>query len=66
MSSASRGAEVMRVRAVGGNEPGERQREVGRVLATLPEDWERALAVVAHPNDLEYGRSACSTESASN
>jgi LmbE family N-acetylglucosaminyl deacetylase len=24
-------------------------------LALLPEDWERALAVVAHPDDLEYG-----------
>lgn len=25
------------------------------VLAPLPEDWERAIAVVAHPDDLEYG-----------
>ena len=24
-------------------------------LQPLPEDWERALAVVAHPDDLEYG-----------
>jgi len=24
-------------------------------LAILPEDWDRALAVVAHPDDLEYG-----------
>ncbi|MGE3537117.1 MAG: PIG-L deacetylase family protein [Candidatus Tectimicrobiota bacterium] len=24
-------------------------------LKMLPEDWERALAVVAHPDDLEYG-----------
>jgi LmbE family N-acetylglucosaminyl deacetylase len=24
-------------------------------LAPFPEDWERALAVVAHPDDLEYG-----------
>lgn len=24
-------------------------------LVVLPEDWERALAVVAHPDDLEYG-----------
>ncbi len=24
-------------------------------LAPLPEDWHRALAVVAHPDDLEYG-----------
>src|SRR5919108_5564924 len=24
-------------------------------LAILPEDWQRALAVVAHPDDLEYG-----------
>src|SRR6185295_14325453 len=24
-------------------------------LAALPEDWNRALAVVAHPDDMEYG-----------
>ena len=24
-------------------------------LVPVPEDWERALAVVAHPNDMEYG-----------
>jgi LmbE family N-acetylglucosaminyl deacetylase len=24
-------------------------------LEPLPEDWERALAIVAHPDDLEYG-----------
>ena len=24
-------------------------------LSALPEDWDRALAVVAHPDDLEYG-----------
>src|SRR5437762_11211169 len=24
-------------------------------LARMPEDWSRALAVVAHPDDLEYG-----------
>jgi hypothetical protein len=24
-------------------------------LEPLPEDWQRALAVVAHPDDLEYG-----------
>lgn len=27
-------------------------------LAPMPEDWQRALAVVAHPDDLEYGCSA--------
>lgn len=27
-------------------------------LESLPEDWDRALAVVAHPDDLEYGASA--------
>ncbi len=27
-------------------------------LAELPEDWERALAVMAHPDDLEYGGAA--------
>jgi LmbE family N-acetylglucosaminyl deacetylase len=26
-----------------------------QLLQPLPEDWERALAVVAHPDDLEYG-----------
>jgi LmbE family N-acetylglucosaminyl deacetylase len=26
-----------------------------KTLAPLPEDWHRALAVVAHPDDLEYG-----------
>ena len=24
-------------------------------LDTRPEDWERAMAVVTHPDDLEYG-----------
>jgi LmbE family N-acetylglucosaminyl deacetylase len=27
-------------------------------LAAVPEDWERALAIVAHPDDLEYGASS--------
>ena len=27
-------------------------------LSPLPDDWERALAVVAHPDDLEYNSSA--------
>src|SRR5688572_12762254 len=27
-------------------------------LEPLPEDWDRALAVVAHPDDLEYGGAA--------
>ena len=27
-------------------------------LPVLPEDWERCLAVVAHPDDIEYGSSA--------
>ena len=26
-------------------------------LTPMPEDWSRALAVVAHPDDLEYGAS---------
>ncbi|HEY8527781.1 MAG TPA: PIG-L deacetylase family protein [Acidimicrobiales bacterium] len=30
----------------------------GDRLEPLPEDWDRALAVVAHPDDLEYGGSA--------
>src|SRR6187397_134591 len=25
------------------------------VLPTVPEDWDTALAVVAHPDDIEYG-----------
>ena len=27
-------------------------------LEPVPEDWSRALAVVAHPDDLEYGAAA--------
>ena len=29
--------------------------ETSELLRPLPENWERALAVVAHPDDLEYG-----------
>lgn len=29
----------------------------GAPVAALPEDWHKALAVVAHPDDLEYGAS---------
>lgn len=29
-----------------------------RQLSPMPSDWQRALAVVAHPDDLEYGASA--------
>ncbi len=32
--------------------------QAGPTLDRLPEDWDRALAVVAHPDDLEYGASA--------
>jgi LmbE family N-acetylglucosaminyl deacetylase len=32
--------------------------EVDAPLEPFPEDWERALAVVAHPDDLEYGGAA--------
>ncbi|WP_052867649.1 PIG-L deacetylase family protein [Streptomyces niger] len=31
-------------------------------LAPLPDDWERALAIVAHPDDLEYGAAAAVAE----
>ncbi|MET7638959.1 PIG-L deacetylase family protein [Streptomyces sp. NPDC005438] len=31
-------------------------------LARMPEDWRRALAVVAHPDDLEYGGAAAVAE----
>ncbi|HWI02212.1 MAG TPA: PIG-L family deacetylase, partial [Acidimicrobiales bacterium] len=27
-------------------------------LERFPEDWERALAIVAHPDDMEYGAAA--------
>ena len=30
----------------------------GKVIETLPEDWGSALAIVAHPDDLEYGASS--------
>jgi Uncharacterized proteins, LmbE homologs len=29
-----------------------------QTYAPFPADWERALAVVAHPDDLEYGAAA--------
>ncbi len=32
--------------------------EVMEPLEPLPEDWHRALAVVAHPDDMEYGASS--------
>ncbi|MEU3450873.1 PIG-L deacetylase family protein [Streptomyces thermolilacinus] len=38
------------------NEPTDRQPAAR--LRPMPEDWRRALAVVAHPDDLEYGCSA--------
>ena len=45
---------------VSGTDPDRRQdpEQAGPSLDTLPEDWDRALAVVAHPDDLEYGASA--------
>ncbi|MCT2593895.1 PIG-L family deacetylase [Streptomyces sp. N2-109] len=33
-----------------------------RQLEPMPEDWQRALAVVAHPDDLEYGAAAAVAE----
>src|SRR5215468_11833336 len=30
----------------------------GDMMEPMPEDWERAVAVVAHPDDLEYGAAA--------
>jgi len=32
--------------------------ENGPQLDPLPEDWDRALAIVAHPDDMEYGAAA--------
>ena len=45
---------------VSGNDPARRRHpdQAGPVLDRLPEDWGRAVAVVAHPDDLEYGASA--------
>ncbi|MGW3276153.1 PIG-L family deacetylase, partial [Streptomyces kronopolitis] len=31
-------------------------------LSPMPKDWQRALAVVAHPDDLEYGAAAAIAE----
>lgn len=31
-------------------------------LTSMPDDWERALAVVAHPDDMEYGAAAAVAE----
>jgi LmbE family N-acetylglucosaminyl deacetylase len=31
-------------------------------LAPMPGDWQRALAIVAHPDDLEYGAAAAIAE----
>ncbi|MCB5909750.1 PIG-L deacetylase family protein [Streptomyces pinistramenti] len=31
-------------------------------LAAMPDDWQRALAIVAHPDDLEYGAAAAIAE----
>lgn len=29
-----------------------------RTYRPLPEDWERGLCIVAHPDDIEYGAAA--------
>lgn len=34
----------------------------GKQLEPMPDDWERALAVVAHPDDMEYGAAAAVAE----
>lgn len=44
-----------------GTEGTEGTGEAGR-LAPMPVDWQRALAVVAHPDDLEYGAAAAIAE----
>jgi LmbE family N-acetylglucosaminyl deacetylase len=36
--------------------------EVSPALSPMPDDWQRALAVVAHPDDLEYGAAAAIAE----
>ena len=54
-----RGARAVSLSPVSGTDSARRQNpEADPVLARLPEDWGRALAVVAHPDDLEYGASA--------
>ncbi|MCZ7413650.1 MULTISPECIES: PIG-L deacetylase family protein [unclassified Streptomyces] len=35
-----------------------REAHVAEELAQMPQDWDRALAIVAHPDDLEYGAAA--------
>lgn len=40
---------------------GEQAQQAGR-LEAMPRDWTRALAVVAHPDDLEYGAAAAVAE----
>src|SRR6202040_427652 len=32
-----------------------RRTQKGAAMEPMPEDWDRAVAVVAHPDDLEYG-----------
>ena len=34
----------------------------GTKLEAMPDDWQRALAVVAHPDDMEYGGAAAVAE----
>lgn len=31
---------------------------MGETLSPMPEDWQRALAIVAHPDDMEFGAAA--------
>lgn len=44
-----------RVFVIGGITAAERSTVMDLRLEAMPEDWERLLAVVAHPDDLEYG-----------
>ena len=39
-------------------EPADSTEPILPPLEALPEDWDRALAVVAHPDDMEYGAAA--------
>ncbi|MEU3191031.1 PIG-L deacetylase family protein [Streptomyces sp. NPDC006992] len=41
---------------------GAEEQEARMRLAAMPEDWTRALAVVAHPDDMEYGAAAAVAE----
>jgi LmbE family N-acetylglucosaminyl deacetylase len=64
----SNGADAALTGVIGGADRCETRRGKGvlgtgeQVLEAMPDDWQRALAVVAHPDDLEYGAAAAVAE----